>query len=149
MSAIDLFRIEYRLLSIQEVYGQQVPLDYHPNIPPEYFVDAEIDFYLNENKFFSDNGFSISKFVLDASNWFKHRFPNSEFIWNKDYFDGWKGIIAIAPQDSQVLFKVTSEDEEGIEVSIAIDSFQAGFAKFLNWFKKTAESFHKMSFDSI
>ena len=61
------FRIEYRLLSIQEVYTQQVSPDYYPDLPPEYFVDAEIDFYLDGNKFFSDDSFSILKFVLDAS----------------------------------------------------------------------------------
>ena len=67
-------------------------LDYPLNIPPEYFVDAEIDFHLNGNKFFSDESFSIFKFVLDASDWFRYRFPDSEFIWNKDYFNGWEGI---------------------------------------------------------
>lgn len=149
MGARDLFRIEYRLLSIQEIYGKHLSPDYHPNIPPEYFVDAKIDFYLNGNKFFSDDGFSILKFVLDASDWFKHRFPNSEFIWNENRFDGWDAIIAIAPTDSQVLFRVTSENEENIEVLIAIDSFQAGFAEFLNGFKERAESFYGMSFDSI
>ena len=139
------FRIEYRLLSIQEVYTQQVSPDYYPNLPPEYFVDAEIDFYLDGNKFFSDDSFSILKFVLDASDWFKHR-PNSEFIWNEDGFDGWQAIIAIAPQDSRVLFKVIAEDED-IEVLMAIDSFEAGFAEFLNGFKETAESFYKVNFD--
>lgn len=149
MSSSDLFRIEYELLSIRDVYGKQVASDYHPSIPLEYFVDANISFYLNGNKFFSDESFSIFKFVLDASDWFEHGFPNSEFVWNKDYFDSWLAIIAIIPTDNRVLFRVISEDEEDIEVSMAIDSFQTGFTRFLNGFKERAESFCGMSFDSI
>lgn len=145
MSARDLFQIEYRLLSLQEVYGQNVSPDYYSDIPPEYWVGANVNFYLNDNCFFAEEGFSIFKFVLDASYWFKHGFPNSEFVWNEDYFDGWEGVIAIAPMDSQVLFRI--DCEEKIEVSIAIDSFEKGFAKFVNEFQATAESFWEMSFN--
>ena len=95
MSTRDLFSIEYKLLSIQDIYGKQVAPNYRPDLPPEYFIDANISFYLNDSRFFADESFSIFKFVVDASDWFKHSFPNAEFIWNEDCFDGWSRIIAI------------------------------------------------------
>ena len=146
MSAKNLFRIEYQLLSLKDTYGEWVSSDYHLGIPPEYWVDGNIDFYFDENKFFSEQSFSIFKFVLDASHWFMTGFPNSEFIWNEDEFDGWSGKISISSTDSQVLFQVDFEQEKTL---IPIDSFETGFAKFINEFEESVESFYGMGFNMI
>ncbi|MEM7557263.1 MAG: hypothetical protein AAF378_24885 [Cyanobacteria bacterium P01_A01_bin.84] len=151
MSLKNRFEIKYRLLTLQETCSQDVSLDYYLGMPPEYFVDAEIDFYLNGKKFFSDNSFCKYKFVLDTSFWFKELFPNYPFIWNEERFDGWLGTITIQPQASKTLFKVNFDYEEDkkdeVEVYIPTKIFSYGFAKFINSFKEEAESFWGMSFN--
>ncbi|MEM7592697.1 MAG: hypothetical protein AAF383_14450 [Cyanobacteria bacterium P01_A01_bin.83] len=149
----DRFKIEYRLLSLQETYGQDVLSDYHLGMPPEYFVDAEIDFYYDEKKFFSDDSFCIYKFVKDASFWFNELFPNCPFIWNEKRFDGCLGSITIQPQSTKTLFKISFDDaedkKEEVEVHIPTKIFSCGFSEFVNGFKKEVESFWGMSFDLL
>ena len=128
MSLKNRFEIKYRLLTLQEIYSQDVSLDYYLGMPPEYFVDAEIDFYLDEKKFFSDNSFCIYKFVLDTFSWFKEQFPNCKFIWNEERFDGWLGTITIQLQASQTLFKVNFDDEE--ELFEFIDNLKLVYEDF-------------------
>ena len=151
MSLKNLFEIKYRLLTIQETYGRNVSPNYYLGMPPEYFIDAEIDFYLDGKKFFSDNSFCIYKFVLDTSYWFRELFPSSEFIWNEDRFDGWLGTIAIKPHGDLTHFKVCFNNEEDkkdtIEVYIPTKTFGSGFTKFIDGFKAEAESFWGMSFN--
>lgn len=153
MSCQNSFHVEYKLLNIQEIYGKHVSLNYRPNIPPQYFVDADIDFYFDGNKFFSQKSFSIFKFASDARSWFNKFFPETEFVWNEDGFDGWDGKIIIAPRYRQVLFKVIFEDETDlrreIDVYIPADDFSTGFAEFLAGFKQRAESFWRISFDLV
>ena len=153
MSWQNSFYIEYKLLNIQEIYGKHVSLNYRPNIPPQYFVDADIDFYFDGNNFFSQKSFSIFKFALDARSWFDKSFPKTEFVWNEDGFDGPNGKIIIAPRYQRILFKVILEDEKylsrEIDVYIPADDFRTGFAEFLTGFKQRVESFWRMSFDLI
>ena len=148
MSVKNSFRIEYQLLSLKDTYAEWVSSDYYLGIPPEYWVDGNVDFYSNGNKFFSEQSFSIFKFILDASHWFKTGFPDSEFIWNEEEFDGGSGNISISSTGSQVLFKVDFGEKE-IRTLIPINSFSKGFTKFINEFKESAESFYGVSFNMI
>ena len=153
MSCQNSFHVEYKLLNIQEIYGKHVSLNYRPNIPPQYFVDADINFCFRGNKFFSEKSFSIFKFALDTRSWFDKSFPKTKFVWNEDVFDGSNGKIIIAPKYQRVLFKVIFEDERylrrEIDVYIPADEFRAGFAEFLAGFKQRVESFWRISFDLV
>ena len=151
MGLKNLFEIKYRLLTLQEIYSQDVSQENYLGIPPEYFINAEIVFYLDGNEFFSDDSFCIYKFVLDASYWFRELFPNYEFIWNEDRFDGWLGTITILPQQNQTLFKVNFDNREDqqddVEIYIPTESFCYGFTKFIDGFKEEAELFWGMKFN--
>ena len=70
MNENNRFRIEYKLLTLQEIYGQKVAdnyLNYLIGIPPQYWVDADLNFYWDGDKIFSEPNFPIYKFVIRCS----------------------------------------------------------------------------------